>query len=54
MRQNVNTAIVLVGFASLLTGIASLWSAAVAAIVGGTVLMAAGSWPYLVRTWRLR
>lgn len=44
---NVNAVLVLGGFAALEWGVSQQWSDAVASIVGGVVLMAAGSWPYL-------
>lgn len=47
LAQNVNAVLVLVGFVAMETGIARQWSWPVAAIVGGGLLMAAGSWPYV-------
>lgn len=44
---NANAVLVLGGFVALEWGTAVQWSGAIAAIVGGAVLMAAGSWPYL-------
>jgi len=44
---NINAVLVLGGFVALEWGVAAQWSGAIAAIVGGVVLMAAGSWPYL-------
>lgn len=44
--------LVLLGFVSLEVGIAVQWSASLAAIVGGLVLMLMGSWPYLSLTRR--
>ena len=47
MAGNVNAVLVLGGFVALEWGVAAQWSGAIAAIVGGVVLMVAGSWPYL-------
>lgn len=47
VASNVNAVLVLGGFVALEWGVAAQWSGAVAGIVGGVVLMAAGSWPYL-------
>lgn len=44
---NINAVLVLGGFIALEWGVAAQWSVPVSAIVGGVVLMAAGSWPYL-------
>ena len=49
LAQNINAALVLVGFVALETGISRLWSWPVAAIVGGSMLMAAGAWAYVVQ-----
>ena len=54
LAANVNALLVLGGFVALEGGIAAAWSGALAAIVGGVVVMGVGSWPYLVRTWRKR
>jgi uncharacterized membrane protein len=53
MRENLNAGIVLVGFVALEAGIAQ-WSGALAAVIGGGLLMALGSWPYLIVTLRRR
>lgn len=47
IARNVNAVLVLGGFVAVLWGVAAQWSGAIAAIVGGVVLMVAGSWPYL-------
>jgi len=45
--QNVNLVLVLAGFVALEVGIVAQWSVAIAAMVGGSLLMVAGLWPYL-------
>jgi hypothetical protein len=50
LGRNVNTVLVLGGFVALESGIARHWSGAIAAIVGGAILMVAGSWPYVTRS----
>jgi len=47
VASNINAVLVLGGFVALEWGMAVQWSGAIAAIVGGGVLMVAGSWPYL-------
>ena len=54
LAENVNALLVLAGFVALESGIAVQWSGAVAAMTGGLIVMAGGSWPYLVRTLRKR
>ena len=48
LARNVNALIVLVGFVMLECGVAVQWSRSVASIVGGCLLLAVGSWPYLM------
>ncbi len=45
--RNINAVLVLAGFVAVLWGVAAQWSAPVASIVGGAVLMGTGFWPYL-------
>lgn len=52
--ENVNALIVLAGFVALEAGLAARTSPAVAAIVGGGVLMVGGSWRYLAGSLRKR
>jgi hypothetical protein len=47
LREHLNLVVVLVGFAALEAGVGLRWSAPVAAIVGGTLLMIAGLVPYV-------
>lgn len=50
--ENMNALAVLAGFAAIMTGVTSLWSWAAAAIVGGSVLLFGGVWPYVIVTVR--
>lgn len=47
LLENVNAMIVLAGFVAFEWGIALHWSGAIAAMIGGAILMAVGTWPYL-------
>lgn len=52
LHENLNALVVFVGFVALEGGVAAYWSAALAAMVGGAVLMLLGAWPYLRRVKR--
>lgn len=47
LLENLNAAVVLSGFTSLVLGVGVRWSWPVAAIVGGALIMAAGLYPYV-------
>lgn len=47
LLENLNAVIVLAGFVALEVGIAWQWSSAVAAIIGGGLVMLVGSLPYV-------
>lgn len=50
LLSNLNALVMVAGFACLEMGIAAQWSASVAAIVAGVLLMVVGAWPYVVIT----
>lgn len=52
IAENINAVLVVAGFVSFGGGVAAQFGSAIAAIVGGVVVMALGSWPYVIRTLR--
>jgi hypothetical protein len=52
LLENVNGIAGLGGFLVLELGIATEWSLPIAAIAGGSLVMASAAWPYLVRMLR--
>ena len=47
LLANINTAIFAVGFAAFCSGIGGWLGGAIAAVVGGGILMVISAWPYI-------